>query len=335
MEKARGICAVFSRLASPFRHSIYPDMDISLITHKPDFPRDTLDDMASLWNRNAVDRHGFFPWSGERLALMFGGGIAARSRLVAARAPGGELAGFAHVTWMREYGYSPGGSVEALLVARPYRNRGVGTALLAKCLDVVAADARDLALVDALGAWPYGYLYTTLADGSERSGVFADAPELAALFRRFGFRDARKSLVMRAATHAAADPLPNGWTIEVARREMTTWLDLAFRGRAIWDHNLVDGNGNVLSRAIYGFMPNESRHSNRTIYSLFGVNTPPQYRSQGYAGRNVSRLLAHLNKLGADTAELHVYADNDPALALYAKTGFRQVAETMMMIKSL
>lgn len=310
-------------------------MAISLFTHAPLFPFETLRDMAALWNDNAVGRHGFFPWSGERLALMLGGGAAVNSRLVTARTPEGMLAGFAHVSWMREYGYSPGGSVEALLVARRHRNLGVGKALLGKCLDILAGETSGLVLVDALGAWPYGHLYTTLADGSERSGVFSAADGLAALFRRFGFQNARKSLVMRAGTALAPIPLPKGMRAVVAKRDTATWLDFAFRGRRLYDHNLIDGGGDTLSRAIYGFMPDESRQSGRILFSLFGVNTPDHHRGNGFAGLNISHLLGHLKNQGADMVELHVYADNIPALALYRRHGFEEAAETMMMIKAL
>lgn len=309
-------------------------MDITLDILRPNFRDAALREVADLWNANARGRHGFFPWTVETLASKLSGRLAANGRLVLARTGDEALAGFAHVTWMHEYGYAPGGSVEAILVGKEYRGYGVGRALIRACLDVLTAEGGELMLVDALGAWPYGFLYTTLADGSERSGVFSTVPELAALFRAFGFHDARKSLVMRAPTHRTSPPpSPPETSFIVKRRTMDTWLDLVFRGRELWDHNLVDARGLSLSRAIYGYMPNESREEKTAIVSLFGVNTPAHCRGRGYATANIARLLRHAGTLGADLVELHVYADNDPALALYERCGFRVVADTMMMIR--
>jgi predicted GNAT family acetyltransferase len=104
-----------------------------------------------------------------------------------------------------------------------------------------------------------------------------------------------------------------------------------FRGRELWDHELVRSDGHLLSRAIFGFMEGESRHEGQAIFSIFGVNTPLDQQGRGFAGVNLSHLLAHVRGLGGETAELHVYADNQPALAVYRRLGFQPVAETMMM----
>lgn len=292
-----------------------------------------LGEIAALWNRNAADRHGFFPWSGELLHQAFRAcGMVDNSRLVEARVDGA-LVGFAHATWMREYGYPPGGSIEAVMVDRQWRKRGVGTALVDTALNLLDLAAPGLELVDALGAWPYGALYTCLADGSERSGVFSTQPDLYALFEKAGFKPARKSLVMRAEARAATRPMSLLMRVRTRQRTEDTWLDRAFRARELWDHNLIDWKGNLLSRAIYGFMPGESAQEGENIYSLFGVNTPEIFRGSGFAGLNIDHLLGHVASLGGDQVELHVYADNEPALALYRRAGFREVAETVMMLR--
>ncbi len=97
------------------------------------------------------------------------------------------------------------------------------------------------------------------------------------------------------------------------------------------DHALVRQDGRILSRAIFGFMEGESRQEGRAVFSLFGVNTPFDLQRCGYAGMNLSNLMAYVKKLGGDVLELHVYADNPPALRLYESLGFRPLAETMMM----
>jgi predicted GNAT family acetyltransferase len=93
----------------------------------------------------------------------------------------------------------------------------------------------------------------------------------------------------------------------------------------------MDAGGNVLSRAIFAFMEGESRNEGMGVFSLFGVHTPCDFRQRGYAGVNLSRLMARVAELGGSRLEIHVYADNLPALALYRRAGFREAVETVML----
>lgn len=295
-----------------------------------------LEEITALWNANAVGRHAFYPWTGKRLAAVLAADGKGLGKIIAARAANGELLGWTHVSLMDETGYMRAGVVEMLLVDERSRNRGIGTGLLRAGLEILQARRPQPVLIDALGAWPYGCVYNTLADGSERSGLFLSDARLFRLFRRAGFEPVRKSLVMRARTAGiATHPEPPGTRFFVAKRRETTWLDRVFRGRELWDHILVNRDGGILSRAIFGLMEGESREEKRIIFSLFGVNTSEESRNRGYATTNITRLMAHVEKLGCEFMELHVYADNLPARALYRRLGFVDVAETMMMHKKL
>ena len=306
-------------------------MKIVIAPWERGFGEEALDEIAGLWNRNAGSRHAFFPSTGALLRREWlAGGMVSTSRLLEARLDG-RLVGFAHFSWMREHGYPHAGVVEAILVDAEFRGKGVGTTLLARGIEALRGIEPGLAFVDALGAWPCGFLYTCLADGSERSGVFSGEPALASLFFRAGFREARRSLVMRAPAVASGRVPPPGIGVRVSRRGSDTWLDRVFRARECWDHDLADRRGDVLSRAIYGHMPGESLAEGRTLFSLFGVNTPTHCRRRGWAEHNIGLLLGHVAGLGCDCVELHVYTDNVPALALYRRTGFTEIADTAMM----
>ncbi len=294
-----------------------------------------LTNMATLWNRNASGRHAFFHWSGQLLQVVFTASHAERCSILCEAMIDDTLVGFAHATYMYEYGYAPGGAIEALLVDKDHRNQGIGSRLLAMATDALERVTPRLELIDAMGAWPYGCIYTTLADGSERSGIFHEEQGLKRLFSRAGFNERRPSLVMRAPTLQTVESTPVWLHYHTAARRCDTWLDNVFRTRELWDHNLLDWKGSILSRAIYGFMPGESKQEGKNIYSLFGVNTPPFSRGKGNATKNITHLLAHLGSLGGDEVEIHVYADNDPALALYNKCGFKELHRTMMMQREL
>lgn len=287
--------------------------------------------IADLWNRNATRRHGFYPWNGALLNRVFlSGNMEANGVLVGAWLDE-RLVGFIHVSAMDEPFYPRAGAVEALLVDEPHRGRGIGASLLAEGLACLETSFPGLEFVDAMGAWPCGFLYTVLSDGSERSGVFSDEEGLAGIFRRFGFEPVRESLVMRADP-TLADPRPfPGARVDICRRREDSWLDRVFRARELWNHNLHDARGALLSRAIFGQMPGESLREGKTLFSLFGVNTPARERNRGYAGVNLSLMMRHIADLGGDGVELHVYADNKPALAVYRGLGFTEVASTTMM----
>lgn len=289
-----------------------------------------LSDIASLWNSNAVGRHAFFPWTVERLAELLDSGDRAPGVLITAHERD-VCIGFAYCNQVREDGYPFAGVIENILVDAPHRRRGVGTELLRLGLSRIAEYRPALPMVDALGAWPYGYSFNCLADGSERSGVFLNDPATYRLFRRAKFEPVRKSIVMRASLAGARPrPIPRGAAFRIGKRPDRTWLDRVFRGRELWDHQLLR-RGDILSRAIFGFMESESRQEGRAVFSVFGVNTPFDLQGNGYAGINLSHMMAYVRDLGAEVLELHVYADNAPALRLYSGLGFRAVAETMMM----
>lgn len=297
----------------------------------------TYDEIARLWNNNAVGRHAFFPWTGELLHALLTNEQGPIGRILTARAESGELVGYAHTTQVSEDGYPPAGVVEALLVDSGHRRRGVGTALLDTAVRSLASSPIAPGFVDALGAWPFGYAYNTLADGSERSGVFYQSEAgLYRLFRGAGFQPVKRSTVMRAELSSVDPrPVPSGAGFYIGRRTENTWLDRVFRGRELWDHDMGRSDGLLLSRSIFGFMERESHQEGRCIFSLFGVNTPRNQQGKGYAGVNLSQMMAHVRELGGEVMELHVYSDNLPALALYRGLGFKPIAETAMMHKRL
>jgi len=87
-------------------------------------------------------------------------------------------------------------------------------------------------------------------------------------------------------------------------------------------------SGQVLSRAIISLMPDLSQREGRSLYAVFGVNTPEQLRGHGWASIHFRALRVAIRKRGGHMMELHVHEDNDPALRLYRRSGFVPIDRT-------
>ena len=324
---------------------------MSLVFHQ--FQDDSLPALTELWNASAANCHGFHPLAPEDFRRHFHEfPNFTPGRLLLAHA-GGELVGMVHydVVDMRPY-YPRAGVVSAIMVRPGARGRGFGRALLNEALARLKKSGETL--IDALGAWPYSSFYVGLIDGSERAGVDCADPVALGLFAKAGFRRGRESLIMRApmapipgaASMAGAGAAPGaalgkemGLPPRLAgtravcrsREGETTWLDVCFRRWRAYDHALVDEEGRELAQAIYARMDGYSEHCGRELYSVYGVNTPERWRRQGFAARNLRLMQARLASLGGQEMEVHVYADNLPAVRLYESVGFKPIGRAVIM----
>lgn len=321
---------------------------MSLVFHQ--FQDDSLPALAELWNASAARCHGFHPLSPEdfrRHYREFPNFSPGRLLLAYAGGEGGDPVGMVHydVVDMRPY-YPRAGVVSAIMVRPGARGRGLGRALLNEALARLEKSGETL--IDALGAWPYSSFYVGLIDGSERAGVDCADPVALGLFAKAGFRRGRESLIMRAPMAPAAGAgagaargaaLEEGLPPRLAgtravcrsRDGETTWLDVCFRRWRAYDHALVDEEGRELAQAIYARMDGYSEHCGRELYSVYGVNTPERWRRRGFAARNLRLMQARLAAQGGQEMEVHVYADNLPAVRLYESVGFKPIGRAVIM----
>ncbi len=288
--------------------------------------------LAGLWNLAAAEAHGFFPLT----AGLFQHQVVDNARfrpgnLLLARV-GGQVVGLVHCDLVNEPYYPQSGTVSALGVHPAWRRRGLGGALLD------AALARLSALwagrIDGGGSWPFDAFYAGLLDGSERSGVRPTEAALWRLFASRGFAPTRESVILRRSLAGEGRAFcPRDLKLVWRPRTEKTWLDQVFRAWRLYDHGLCNERGETLSRAICARMTGWSDHAGRERYAIFGVHTPPEKRRQGWAELNLRLLLAGLAEAGGQEAELHVYADNEPAWGLYRKLGFKEIGRTWSLCR--
>jgi ribosomal protein S18 acetylase RimI-like enzyme len=287
--------------------------------------------VACLWNAAAADAYGFHPLSAETFLSRIVSNRYFDQRKMLLAFAGDMLVGMCHGALVTEPYYQDAGVVECVLVHPKFRGRGVAGELLDNVVSELAACGAQH--IKGGGAWPYTPFYSTLIDGSERSGVFHSDTAAIRAYQKAGFRPGRESLVMRKTLTSALEHevgIPKELHIEkVGRVGCSTWLDDVFRGWNLQNHYLVRKDGFICSRAIFSRMDGLSDFSGRERYALFGVNTPDSMRGRGYAYANLANTVDSISRLGGHEIELHVYADNLPAVNLYRKLGFEEIAKTI------
>ena len=286
--------------------------------------------IVDIWNNSMKDEYGFYPISTEQLQNHYNSSSRFNPETILIAYYGDIPQGFVHYDLVDEPGYERAGVISALAVIPEHRRQGVGDKLLSKA--IYELEKHRVRFIDAAGAWPYSSFYATLIDGSERAGVNDKNIGAKWLFDNYYFYPERKSytLIKNLKNEKLFNILPQHVYIG-SRVGYTTWLDHAFRDWKLFDHELLDNDGRVLSRCIYARMEGSSNYLSKERYSLFGVNTPTEFQGMGYATANLKLLCNKLISEGIDELELHVYQDNAPAVKLYRGIGFKEIGETTIM----
>ncbi|WP_412163467.1 mycothiol synthase [Curtobacterium flaccumfaciens] len=210
-----------------------------------------------------------------------------------------------------------------LVVAQEARGRGIGTALVSQALALGGGAAPRL-------AWAHG-----------------DHPAARALADRFGWRAVRTLLQLRAPV-AESDvdvALPDGYFLSAFRPgtdDETDWLALnaaAFahhpeQGRMTLDDlhareadDWFAGEDLLLLRDASGQLAGSCwLKVEDGIGEFYAVAVRPDLQGQRLGGVLMRAGTARLRGRGLTAAALYVEGDNEPALALYRRSGFTQQA---------
>ncbi|MBF4595478.1 mycothiol synthase [Curtobacterium flaccumfaciens] len=214
-----------------------------------------------------------------------------------------------------------------VVVAQEARGQGIGTALVTQALALGGGTAPRL-------AWAHG-----------------DHPAARALADRFGWRAVRTLLQLRAPVadsdvDVAADvALPDGYSLSAFRPgtdDETDWLALnaaAFahhpeQGRMTLDDlhareadDWFSGEDLLLLRDASGQLAGSCwLKVEDGIGEFYAVAVRPDLQGQRLGGVLMRAGTARLRGRGLTAAALYVEGDNEPALALYRRSGFTQHA---------
>lgn len=208
------------------------------------------------------------------------------------------------------------------------RGRGLGTALVTQAL---RPDAGGASAASPRLAWAHG-----------------DHPAARALAARFGWSAVRTLLQLRAPIAAVApDPaVPDGYTLSAFRTgnpdDEAAWLALnaaAFahhpeQGRMTLDDlrareadDWFSGDDLLLLRDASGALAGSCwLKVEGGIGEFYAVAVRPDLQGQRLGGVLMRAGTARLTGRGLEAAALYVEGDNEPALALYRRSGFEQDA---------
>ncbi|MBO9041123.1 mycothiol synthase [Curtobacterium flaccumfaciens] len=211
-----------------------------------------------------------------------------------------------------------------MVVAQEARGQGIGTALVSQALALGGGAAPRL-------AWAHG-----------------DHPAARALADRFSWRAVRTLLQLRAPIDEAGAPsvdVPAGYSLSAFRPgtdDETAWLALnaaAFahhpeQGRMTLDDlhareadDWFSGEDLLLLRDASGQLAGSCwLKVEDGIGEFYAVAVRPDLQGQRLGGVLMRAGTARLRGRGLTAAALYVEGDNEPALALYRRSGFTQYA---------
>jgi len=217
-----------------------------------------------------------------------------------------------------------------LVVAREARGQGIGSALVEQAL-TPGGGAADAGAAPPRLAWAHG-----------------DHPAARALADRHGWTAVRTLLQLRAPVAGAPDDprVPAGLSLSSFRAgdpdDEDAWLALnaaAFahhpeQGRMTLDdlrareaEPWFDGDDLLLLRDTEGALAGSCwLKVEDGVGEFYAVAVRPDLQGQGLGGVLMRAGSARLAGRGLDTAALYVEGDNEPALALYRRSGFTQHA---------
>lgn len=143
-------------------------------------------EVVNLYNMSMIGVHGFHP---VKLSYFEDRVIKChhfKNNLFLVAEAENKIVGICHAATARESGYHDAGTVEMLAVHPKYQGRGIGSALVRDAVTTLRKE--NIYRIDGGGTFPFTPCYSTLLDGSERSGPELTNRSFIRVLEKCGFK---------------------------------------------------------------------------------------------------------------------------------------------------
>jgi ribosomal protein S18 acetylase RimI-like enzyme len=231
--------------------------------------------------------------------------------------------------------------VTCVVLSRPEADSSVSGEMLARCEEYLRA--RGAKTLYGGGSYPLSPFYYGLYGGSEFSGVMERDAKTRAVFCDHGYREVKRSLVLRREL-AAFRPIVDRQLIQIRRHTTletivdpptTTWWEaVTFEPFDRTRYALLPRDGGAPGASV-NFWDMETMAGALGVHAvgIVGLEVTGTRRRQGLAKYMLGEAFRQLHAAGVALAEVHVAQENEAALSLFRALGFSEVDASVLYCK--
>ncbi len=290
--------------------------------------------LADTWRASDLGPAALQPMTSAALeAAVFSKPYFDRHGLIVAR-QNDRVVGFAHAA----FGPNADGSAldttvgtTLLVVVPPHELRAtIEAGLITRCEEYLRG--RGAAVIRGGGGPDLGGFYLGLYGGSDLPGILDSSPAMQAAFRRSGYHETQRNLIMRRELAGFRPPVNR---LQLAIRRATTlrvideparrtwWEAATTTGIALRRYELCGESQTVLGSASFWDVQPLASAWGLAMAGLLRIDIEGERRRQGLASYLVAEALHDLAADGVSIVETQVAETQTPAVQLFSKLGFR------------
>jgi len=203
--------------------------------------------------------------------------------------------------------------------------------------------SRGAKVLYAGGIQPLNPFYFSLYGGSELPGVLSSDHRALDVFRPAGYREIDQVAILQRELRGFRSPFDRRQMMIRRQFEVSIEEDPPYGswwGACNYSHLARTrmklrrkGDGETVASADYWDMATMAANWGLRAVGLSRLNVEPESKRKGFGTFLVAEALKHAHSEGAALAEVQTMQSNRPALALYARLGFQQVDQGIVLRK--